>query len=89
MWASSRWSSSRGPLATAETQGRERKSKGSGYSVGTSFNGDYVGYLLPQRRYSTPHFETRGENLFGPWCGEYFNEISRRVVARLSATHSR
>jgi len=64
----------------------EEYAEGSGlFPLVTSFNGDYVGYLLPRRRYGTPHFETRDENLFGPWCGEYFNEISRRVVARLAA----
>ena len=64
----------------------EEFAEGSGlFPLITSFNGDYIGYLLPQRRYNTPHFETRWENLFGPWCGEYFNEISRRVITRLSA----
>lgn len=50
-----------------------------------SFNGDYIGYILPVSRYTTPTHETRDENLFGPWCGEYFNDIAGRIVGRLAA----
>jgi len=50
----------------------------------TSFNGDYIGYLLPQSRYASGHYEARDMNLFGPWCGEYFDEISRRLIRRLA-----
>ncbi len=54
-------------------------------SIVTSFNGDYIGYLVPQRRYRQPNYETRDLNLFGPWCGEYFNDICRRILMRLDA----
>ncbi len=46
----------------------------------TSFNGDYIGYLVTRNRYDTPHYETRTMNFFGPWSGEYFNEIAERVL---------
>lgn len=52
----------------------------------TSFNGDYVGYLLPQERYWLDNHETLGENLCGPWGGEYFHEISLRTLRRLKNT---
>lgn len=52
--------------------------------VVTSFNGDYVGYLLPQERYWTSTTETVGENLFGPWAGEYFNDICLRILGRMN-----
>ncbi|MFP3937418.1 MAG: neutral/alkaline non-lysosomal ceramidase N-terminal domain-containing protein [Phycisphaerae bacterium] len=48
--------------------------------VVTSFNGDYVGYLLPRRRYWENHYESMDMNLFGPACGEYFNALSLRAM---------
>jgi hypothetical protein len=53
--------------------------------VVTGFNGDYIGYVLPQRRYAMRRYETRDMSLFGPWCGEYLNDVSRRLVKRCSA----
>jgi len=52
----------------------------------TSFNGDYIGYLVPRSRYEYNNLETRSENVFGPWCGEYFNDISLRLIERLAKT---
>ena len=52
------------------------------FPVITSFNGDYIGYLLPHDRYAKASYETRDLNLFGPWCGEYFNEIAVRLLRR-------
>ena len=52
--------------------------------VVTSFNGDYIGYLLPHERYAEDHYESRAANFFGPWCGEYFHELSRQLVRRLA-----
>ncbi|MCD6365729.1 MAG: hypothetical protein J7M14_07620, partial [Planctomycetes bacterium] len=51
-------------------------------SLVTSFNGDYIGYLIPHGRYHLKHYESRDANLFGPWCGEYFDELSRRILQR-------
>ncbi len=50
----------------------------------TSFNGDYIGYLLPTERYARSDYETRDMNVFGRWCGAYFNDLARRLVVRLS-----
>ena len=49
----------------------------------TSFNGDYIGYLVPARHYGTGSYEVRDMNFFGPWCGEYFGELSRRIIRRM------
>lgn len=48
----------------------------------TSFNGDYIGYLLPEARYDSGHYEATSMNFFGPWCGVYFTELSRALLAR-------
>lgn len=53
-------------------------------AVVTSFNGDYIGYLLPRRRYDEDHYESRDMNLFGPACGEYFNALSLRAFRMAS-----
>jgi len=49
----------------------------------TSFNGDYIGYLLPRARYDESSYEARGMGFFGPWAGEYFQDISRRIIDRI------
>ncbi|MCB1172974.1 MAG: neutral/alkaline non-lysosomal ceramidase N-terminal domain-containing protein [Leptospiraceae bacterium] len=41
----------------------------------TSFNGDYIGYLLPRERYAHNHYESRTMNFYGPQAGEYFNAL--------------
>ena len=56
--------------------------------VVTSFNGDYIGYLVPHARYALDHYETRDMNFFGPWCGEYFNAIARRLVVKAARPNS-
>ena len=60
------------------------EAKGLGLTpIVTSFNGDYVGYLLPQERYWLDSHETLDENLCGPWGGEYFHEIALRTLRHL------
>jgi hypothetical protein len=50
----------------------------------TSFNGDYKGYLVPERTFmSVKTYETREMNFFGPWAGEYLAEMSLRMVEKL------
>ncbi len=50
----------------------------------TSFSGDYVGYIMPHTRYATPHYTTRTANIYGPWAGEYFVDISQRLMEKLA-----
>ena len=54
--------------------------------VVTSFNGDYVGYLIPHERYVKDTYESRDANFFGPWSGEYFHDLSLRLIKRLAET---
>lgn len=55
-------------------------------AVTTSFNGDYKGYLVPERAFMTiKTYETREMNFFGPWAGEYLADLSLRVVERVAA----
>jgi len=51
----------------------------------TNFNGDYIGYSMPQRRYSDPHYATRSANFYGPWTGEYLAEAAERLTSKLQS----
>lgn len=53
------------------------------FHVCTSFNGDYIGYLLPAEHYDSGHYETRTMGVFGRWCGQYITEVSRRSLRRI------
>lgn len=48
--------------------------------VVTSFNGDYIGYLIHESRYHLDHYESREMNFFGPYCGDYFNALARKTL---------
>lgn len=50
----------------------------------TSFNGDYIGYLITRKRFDEQTFESREENFTGPWGGEYFYDVLTRLLDRLS-----
>lgn len=53
--------------------------------MATSFNGDYRGYLVPRDVYfDYSCYETRTVCFYGPWAGEYLNELARGMVERLS-----
>jgi hypothetical protein len=54
-------------------------------TIATSFDGDFRGYLVSQRVFQTRDcYETRLMNFYGPWTGEYFNDVARRMVERFS-----
>lgn len=56
-------------------------------SVATSFDGDFRGYLVSEsifRRRSC--YETRWMSFYGPWAGEYLNDLARRMVDRLAGS---
>lgn len=55
----------------------------------TSFNGDYIGYLIPRDRYRLRYYESRSMNFFGPSCGEYFQELSVRLLRRVATAAPR
>jgi neutral ceramidase len=64
----------------------DASTRNSGLSnIATSFDGDFRGYLVSEavfRRKSC--YETRWMSFYGPWTGEYFNDLARRMVERLS-----
>jgi hypothetical protein len=54
-------------------------------TVATSFDGDFRGYLVSDPVFrEVPCYETRWMNFYGPWTGEYFNDLARRMVSRLA-----
>jgi hypothetical protein len=48
-------------------------------SVISSFNGDYVGYVIPRKYYYLDKYESFTMAWFGPNLGDYFVDIIRRV----------
>ncbi len=53
-------------------------------AIVTSFNGAYVGYVLPMRYYHMDEYETRLMSWFGPYMGPYMNEMIRRMMTSLA-----
>jgi MYXO-CTERM domain-containing protein len=54
-------------------------------TVATSFNGDFRGYLVSEPVFRNKAcYETRWMSFYGPWLGEYFNDLARRMVERLA-----
>jgi neutral ceramidase len=53
-------------------------------SVATSFSGGYKGYLVSSDWYfRTSTYETRNVNFFGPWAGDYLNDLALKMASRL------
>jgi hypothetical protein len=44
-------------------------------SVFTSFNGQYLGYVVPTKYYFHDHYESRIMSWFGPSFGDYLMEL--------------
>jgi len=55
----------------------------------TSFNGGYIGYVTPDAYYNETRYETRDMNWFGPQNGAYFDELSRKLIAKLAQPNRR
>lgn len=56
-----------------------------GDAVVTSFNGDYLGYVIPHRYYHLAGYEPRLMSFFGPATPDYFLELIRLMQDRLHA----
>ena len=70
-----------GELALANQNALAR----AGYqSAITSFNGAYIGYVLPGRYYHLNEYESRTMSWFGPYTGEYLSELILRMTQHLS-----
>jgi len=50
----------------------------------TSFNGAYVGYILPGRHYALPGYEPRTMSFYGPQFPDYLMELIRDLAAPLA-----
>jgi hypothetical protein len=51
----------------------------------TSFNGDYVGYVIPARYYHLAAYESRTMSFYGPHLADYFDELIRALALGLAA----
>ncbi len=54
-------------------------------AVVTSFNGDYIGYVLPAEDYTLNNYETRTMSFFGPQMPGYLDHMLRGVLAAIAA----
>jgi hypothetical protein len=51
--------------------------------VPTSFNGDWRGYIFSSETFfKYGKYETRLMSYYGPWIGEYLNDLVKRMVER-------
>jgi len=46
----------------------------------TSFNGDYLGYVIKDEWYDLEKYESRTMSWYGPNMGSYMSEISNRII---------
>ncbi len=53
-------------------------------AIVTSFNGDYVGYVIPSRYYHLSGYESRLMSFFGPNLPDYFDELIRTMAFTLA-----
>ena len=53
-------------------------------SVFTSFNGQYLGYIVPPRYYYYHHYEARLMGWFGPSMGDYLTELNYTLANKLT-----
>ena len=55
----------------------------------TSFNGDYIGYVVPAKYYHLDTYETRTMSFFGPAVPDYFDRLIRELGGLLTASSQR
>jgi neutral ceramidase len=49
----------------------------------TSFNGDYIGYIIPSRYYHLDGYEPRLMSFYGPSMPDYLDDLIRRIAVGL------
>ena len=54
-------------------------------SLVTSFNGAYVGYIIPGKYYHLNEYESRLMSWFGPYMGPYNFEMMNRMMQKLTS----
>ena len=52
-------------------------------AVVTSFNGEYIGYVIPDAYYHLSHREALETNWYGPHTGSYLVELANRALVHL------
>lgn len=63
--------------------------QGTGWTpILTSFNGDYIGYVMAADGYHDGSYESRVMSFFGPGIGEFMNDIAARMAKALAAPAS-
>ena len=55
------------------------------HAVITSFNGDYVGYVVSPRYYHMDGYEPRTMSFFGPTIPDYFDDLIRRMALHMAS----
>jgi hypothetical protein len=50
----------------------------------TSFNGDYIGYVIPGKYYHLDGYEPRLMSFYGPYVPDYLDELIRRAALSLA-----
>ncbi len=53
-------------------------------AVVSSFNGSYVGYIIPEKYYHYDSYESRLMSWYGPYMGPYGNELIHRMMRKLT-----
>jgi len=50
----------------------------------TSFNGDYIGYVIPARYYHLDGYEPRTMSFFGPNLPDYLDRLMRALAEEMT-----
>jgi hypothetical protein len=64
---------------------REHAATGGRDLTVTSFNGDYIGYVIPGKYYHLGGYEPQTMSFFGPTVPDYFEDLLRRSVDGVGA----
>jgi neutral ceramidase len=65
---------------------REHFQVGGFHSMITSFNGDYIGYVVPQKYYYLNAYESKLMSFYGPSTAPYLTDMVRRLGHHLMDT---
>ncbi len=53
-------------------------------AIVTSFNGDYIGYIIPSKYYHLAGYEPRVMSFYGPYISDYLDEFLRKTALDLT-----
>jgi len=56
-------------------------------SIVSSFNGDYVGYILPDSHYDRDTYEARTMSILGPHAAQFFQQAMTRLEGHVSGVN--